>query len=108
MDGQWVRESPALTGVASGPYTLERVEVAVCRQGDGSCWDGTRWVGGEVWLRATGTTNWTFSSLPPLEPGGYVAQARARDSQGQVDGVPAAVSFHMAADVVFLPLVPRD
>jgi len=107
VDGKWYRESPALTGVASGPYPVERVEVAVCRQADGSCWDGTRWVGGVVWLRAAGTTSWTYS-LPSLEPGGYVAQARARDSQGQVDGVPAAVSFHVAADVVFLPFVMRD
>jgi hypothetical protein len=107
VDGQWVRESPALTGVAWGAYAVEEVEVAVCRQADGSCWDGTRWVGGVVWLEAAGTTNWTYSP-PPLEPGGYVAQARARDIQGKVDGVPAAVSFHVAAEVVFLPFVTRN
>jgi hypothetical protein len=107
VDGQWVRESPALTGVASGAYAIQEVEVAVCRQVDGACWDGAGWVGGVVWLEAAGTTNWTYS-LPSLEPGGYLAQARARDIQDQVDGEPAAVSFHVAADVVFMPFMTRN
>ena len=106
VDGGWYREVPPLAGLASGAYGVERVEVSVCRQADGLCWDGTGWESGPVWLQASGTTNWTYS-LPPLERGGYDLQARAWDSRGRVDDTPAAASFRLV-EVVFLPLVMRD
>jgi len=109
VDGEWYREIPPVAGSASGPYAVERVEVAICRTADSLCWDGTGWVGGAVWLTAAGTTNWTYA-LPPLEWGGYALYARAWDAQdahGQVDATPAVVSFHLG-NVLFLPLVARD
>jgi hypothetical protein len=106
-DGRWYRETPVLAGLASAAHGVTRVEVTVCRQADGLCWDGTGWASGAVWLKAAGTANWTYS-LPSLEQGGYVVQARAWDGRGQTDARPAAVSFGLAADVVFLPSVMRE
>jgi hypothetical protein len=86
-------------------YGVERVEVALCRQTGGNCWDGTGWVNRIAWLAAAGTANWAYS-LPPLEPDGYSLLAQAWDSQGRVEALPAAVSFRVV-DMVFLPLVMR-
>ena len=105
VDGEQYRKSPPLSGLAAGMYGVERVEVALCRQVDGNCWDGTGWVNRTAWLVATGTANWTYS-LPPLEPGEYGVLAQAWDSQGRAEALPAAVSFRVV-DMVFLPLVMR-
>lgn len=106
MDRKEYWASPPVAGLASGPYGVQKVEVAICRQADGRCWDDTGWVDGAVWLTAAGTENWTYS-LPPLERGEYDLYARAWGGQGQVEAEPARVSFRLA-DVVFLPLVTRD
>jgi hypothetical protein len=105
VDGQWYKASPPLSGLAAGMYGVERVEVALCRQTGGNCWDGTGWVNRIAWLAAAGTANWAYS-LPPLEPDGYSLLAQAWDSQGRVEALPAAVSFRVV-DMVFLPLVMR-
>jgi len=105
-DGGWYVETPPLEGLASGVHTVDAVEVTLCRDLDGFCWDGAGWVSGAAWLEATGTADWSYP-LPSLELGGYEIQARAWDSQGQVDPVPAVASFRVAHGV-FLPLVTRD
>ena len=105
-DGGWYVATPPLEGLASGSYAVDKVEVTVCRDSDGLCWDSAAWVSGATWLEATGTTEWVYP-LPSLELGGYEIQARAWDSQGRVDPVPASASFRVAHGV-FLPLVTRE
>ncbi|MBN1179877.1 MAG: fibronectin type III domain-containing protein [Anaerolineae bacterium] len=105
-NGAFYETPPAVSGTASGGSGVAAVEVSLCRQSDGLCWDGAGWISATTWLSATGTTAWSYT-LPALAEGEYTVQARARDAEGYVDPTPAAVSFRvlLRAERAFLPLV---
>jgi hypothetical protein len=108
-DGAVLHATPLFQGTAYGGSGVVAVQVSVCRQSDGWCWDGAAWVPGTVWLDATGTTNWT-AALPALAEDVYELQARARDGVGAVDPTPASVTFTLTVlgEDVFLPVVMRQ
>jgi hypothetical protein len=108
VDGAFYQRTPPLQGTASGGAGIQRVEVAVRRQGDDRWWNGTGWVSNVVWLTAQGTTNWSYT-LPELAVGEYDIQARAQDTEGRWDTTLAYVSFRMVdlSEQFFLPSMMR-
>ncbi len=99
LDGSAHRLLPAFKGRAEtgGPAGLERVEVSLREEIDGLHWNGRDWSVGEVWLTATGTSEWSAISttydLPDLVDGAYRLSARAWTADGFVDESPAEVTF---------------
>jgi N-acetylmuramoyl-L-alanine amidase len=102
VSGQAFNIVPDFVGTASGEYPVERVEVQISHP-DGRYWDGHDWITTSRWLTATGTTVWHYP-LPPaalaqtslitsLDQGEYSLWARARDTAGLIDPMPAFASF---------------
>ncbi|MFO7743161.1 MAG: N-acetylmuramoyl-L-alanine amidase [Anaerolineae bacterium] len=92
-DGSAHGTRPAFSGTANDyGGGLARVEVRIGRQSDGQFWAGSTWQSKAVWLTAYGTTSWTYT-LPSLEDGSYVLQARACTPAGACDPTPDEVEF---------------
>lgn len=69
-----------IVGTASDALSgVNRVEASIKRNIDNYYWTGSFWSSTQVWLPATGTTNWTY---PWPNPGGgsYTIQSRAIDN----------------------------
>ncbi|HDQ72827.1 MAG TPA: hypothetical protein ENN19_12135 [Chloroflexi bacterium] len=94
LDGSAHRLPPAFIGMAEtgGAAGLERVEVSLRGELDGLHWSGGDWSAGEIWLTATGTSEWSYE-LPGLVDGAYRLSARAWTADGFVDESPAEATF---------------
>ncbi|MCJ7735875.1 MAG: fibronectin type III domain-containing protein, partial [Anaerolineae bacterium] len=92
IDSMGYLETPPFQGIASAINGVNRVEVAVIRDSDGACWDGVSW-GVTEWHVASGTTAWSFAMPAELGLGVYTTRARAVDSGGVADPVPAEARF---------------
>ncbi|MCD6554886.1 MAG: Ig-like domain repeat protein, partial [Anaerolineae bacterium] len=60
------------------------VDITIRRQSDEQYWNGTAWVAGRVWLRATGTANWQYTFAPD-DGETYDVESRATDNAGNVE-----------------------
>jgi hypothetical protein len=79
-----------ISGIASDPSGIQRVEVLIQRLSDGKYWDGSSWRFGEAWLLATSTTSWTYdSSGVSWSDGDYKIRSKAIDNAGNVE-IPSA------------------
>jgi hypothetical protein len=67
------------TTVGSG---INFVEMILLRLSDNYYWSGTGWGSNKVWLRATGTTTWSYDTSTILWGSGerYLVQSRATDN----------------------------
>jgi hypothetical protein len=80
QNGQEFRVTPGVTGTASDAQSrVTLVEVRVQRLSDGLYWNGSAWTSSQTFVRASGTSNWTFA-LPALSTARYKLTARAYDA----------------------------
>jgi predicted CXXCH cytochrome family protein len=105
-DGQTLAgQNKLLTGTASDNGAVSTVTVGITRNSDGFWWDDTNstWTASAVWNIATITSgqgsrnaNWQYSwALPVDDGGGYIIKAKAYDSAGNTDTVPASVTVQV-------------
>ncbi len=80
--------TPSFHGIAVGEV-LTHVDVQVQDLGSNLYWDGAGW-GGELWVRASGTYNWSYT-LPNLPEGTFALTARATGET--VDDTPSEIEF---------------
>lgn len=78
------------TTAASGSYPVTGVELTLERDADNQYWNGTAWVGNEVWLSASGLnaptdfTTWIYGGAGDLVDGtSYTVTVKAVDANGE-------------------------
>ncbi len=77
--------SDLLSGVASVEITLQRAL-------DDLYYNGSSWSPTVTWLRASGTTSWSFPFTPAVETR-YTVNSKATDGCGNVQSVPGTGAF---------------
>jgi len=86
-DGDYYNSLITISGAANdtGGSGLDRVEMRII---SGTVnWNGSAWVGGEIWLTTTNAANWSCSTgLPTWQNGiSYTVRSRATDNAGNVE-----------------------
>jgi hypothetical protein len=83
----------AITGTASDLESgLQSVVLSIERISDHQFWNGVGWQALEVWLVATGTTNWSYA-FAPASGQSYRARAKATDKAGNEQAIPSQSTF---------------
>jgi len=95
-------------GTASDDYSeVALVEITIYDSRDDLWWNGTAWQGSEIWLTASGTTNWTYpladSNL--TDDHAYNLSSRATDNAGNVETSLGTSSFIFADSGPEAPVV---
>jgi hypothetical protein len=82
-DGSYHNNLTLILGTSSDAQggLVDFVEISIRRFSDNLYWNGTDWVGSEIWLLTSGTTSWSFNSSVPLWENDviYIIRSRARD-----------------------------
>ncbi len=67
--------------------TVTKVEVSIKRLSDNRYWNGSGWLNINIWLLATGTNAWSYSTSSVIWTSNtyYLVQSRATDNRSQVE-----------------------
>ena len=90
----FVNALASISGTAydASPGGLDRVQIVINNNTDGTYWDSSIWNNTKTWLDATGTTTWNYS-MPTLTNGtDYTVKARSIDTAGNIS-IEASDSF---------------
>jgi hypothetical protein len=87
-----------ITGTASDPVVgtgLDKIEIAINRQNDNYYWDGSDWIGSQVWLLASGNPDWEYncSSVTWSTGNRYIIQSRACDLASNMEVSSSGIIF---------------
>ena len=99
------------TGVITGTATdtgsgVDYVDFTLRRSSDDRYFSGVAWVTSPVWLRATGTEQWSYSFTPPVEAI-YTVQMRPADKAGNTQDPPTPATFMLDNTAPFAPTDPQ-
>ncbi|MCX6000817.1 MAG: Ig-like domain repeat protein, partial [Chloroflexi bacterium] len=67
------------TSADAAPGQVDKVQVQIRNTTDDTCWDGSSWVAGDIWLDASGTTSWSYSTPSLASGNSYEVKARSID-----------------------------
>lgn len=88
----------AITGTASdGQTAVQSVALSIERLADHLYWNGAVWQAIEVWLPATGTTEWAYGFVPAAGHS-YRVRAKATDQAGNEQPSPSQATFSYDAE----------
>ncbi|MDI6791474.1 MAG: Ig-like domain-containing protein, partial [bacterium] len=74
-----------ITGTATSPIAgIDYVEISIRRHSTGFYWNRVSWVSTELWIRTTGTTNWTYP-FAATESDTYTVRSRAHDLASNIE-----------------------
>ena len=99
VDGAYYNESDAIATSITGNATddgsgVDHVNITLYNSTDGTYWTGTAWQAEVAWLSTTGTTSWSYETLPTwVHDTVYTVNSTAVDSLGNTESTPDSNSF---------------
>ena len=96
VSGSIQSSSMTFTGTASDNEDVTRVMLSIKNLDLGQNWNGSSFQSGEIRVRATGTTNWSYKFSPNV-PGDYRLATFAIDSSGNIQNTYNGVRFQVGS-----------
>ncbi|MBD3393245.1 MAG: hypothetical protein GF410_14610 [Chitinivibrionales bacterium] len=102
VDGSSLNGLSSITGTAGdgSGAGIAYVMLQLRRDSDNYSWNGTSWAANGVWLSTSGSTTWSFGSVPFLLDGDYTILTQAFDNSDNVQTSFGTASFTIETETL--------